>query len=266
MLANKAIGSLYGNSQSRKGLITASEYVKNDMLDPTGTLLFEPKDKTQKNDARLFQNYSNEDEAISKYAVQSFSIDASGGDTKLTASYGSRYATDNNGSNWIIYRLPDIMLLEAEALCQQMEEGNDSATIARNKPKLDKAFYLVNAINKRAICKAILTDKDTLKPASYNTKSLMEGLVQRERQRELMFEGKRWYDLVRYAMRAGDTTPVILAVSQRDDVDKTFAQNFFKKMDAIFFPYNNQELKVNHNLIPNPVYGSGENKSYEKTK
>lgn len=266
MLANKAIGSLYGNSQSRKGLITASEYVKNDMLDPTGTQLFEPKDKTQKNDARLFQNYSNEDEAISKYAVQSFSIDASGGDTKLTASYGSRYATDNNGSNWIIYRLPDIMLLEAEALCQQMEEGSDSATIARNKPKLDKAFYLVNAINKRAICKAILTDKDTLKPASYNTKSLMEGLVQRERQRELMFEGKRWFDLVRYAMRAGDTTPVILAVSQRDDVDKTFAQNFFKKMDAIFFPYNNQELKVNHNLIPNPVYGSGENKSYEKTK
>jgi hypothetical protein len=49
-------------------------------------------------------------------------------------------------------------------------------------------------------------------------------------------------------------------------VDATFAQNFFKKMDAIFFPYNNQELKVNHNLVPNPVYGSGENKSYEKTK
>jgi hypothetical protein len=158
------------------------------------------------------------------------------------------------------------MLLEAEALCQQMEEGGDSATIAHNKPKLDKAFNLVNAINKRAICKAILTDKDTLKPSNFNTKSLMEGLVQRERQRELMFEGKRWYDLVRYAMRAGNTTPVIQAVTQRDDVDATFAQNFFKKMDAIFFPYNNQELKVNHNLVPNPVYGSGENKSYEKTK
>ena len=86
-------------------------------------------------------------------------------------------STDNNGSNWIIYRLPDIMLLEAEALCQQMEEGGDSATIAHNKPKLDKAFQLVNAINKRAICKAILTDKDTLKPSNFNTKSLMEGLV-----------------------------------------------------------------------------------------
>ncbi len=266
MPANKAIGSLYGNSQSTKGLITASSRIQGDLKSPTGTVLFETKDKDLKNDARLFQNYSIDDEAISKYAVQSFSIDASGGDTKITASYGSRYATDNNGSNWIIYRLPDIMLLEAEALCQQMEEGGDSATIAHNKPKLDKAFSLVNAINKRAICKAILTDKDTLKPSNFNTKSLMEGLVQRERQRELMFEGKRWYDLVRYAMRAGNTTPVIQAVTQRDDVDATFAQNFFKKMDAIFFPYNNQELKVNHNLVPNPVYGSGENKSYEKTK
>lgn len=266
MPANKAIGSLYGNSQSTKGLITASSRLQGDLKSPTGTVLFETKDKDLMNDARLFQNYSIDDEAISKYAVQSFSIDASGGDTKITASYGSRYATDNNGSNWIIYRLPDIMLLEAEALCQQMEEGGDSATIAHNKPKLDKAFQLVNAINKRAICKAILTDKDTLKPSNFNTKSLMEGLVQRERQRELMFEGKRWYDLVRYAMRAGNTTPVIQAVTQRDDVDATFAQNFFKKMDAIFFPYNNQELKVNHNLVPNPVYGSGENKSYEKTK
>ena len=266
MPANKAIGSLYGNSQSTKGLITASSRLQGDLKSPTGTVLFETKDKDLMNDARLFQNYSIDDEAISKYAVQSLSIDASGGDTKITASYGSRYATDNNGSNWIIYRLPDIMLLEAEALCQQMEEGGDSATIAHNKPKLDKAFNLVNAINKRAICKAILTDKDTLKPSNFNTKSLMEGLVQRERQRELMFEGKRWYDLVRYAMRAGNTTPVIQAVTQRDDVDATFAQNFFKKMDAIFFPYNNQELKVNHNLVPNPVYGSGENKSYEKTK
>jgi hypothetical protein len=94
----------------------------------------------------------------------------------------------------------------------------------------------------------------------------MDGLVKRERQRELMFEGKRWYDLVRYSMRAGNTDPVISAVTKRDDVNSQFAQNFFKKMDAIFMPYNYEELKVNHSLIPNPVYGSGENTSYEKTK
>jgi hypothetical protein len=94
----------------------------------------------------------------------------------------------------------------------------------------------------------------------------MEELVMRERHRELMFEGKRWYDLVRYCMRAGNTNQIIAAVVKRDDVNSTFAQNFFKKMDAIFWPYNNDEMKVNKNLEPNPVFGSGESTSYEKTK
>ncbi len=262
--SNSAIGSLYGNNNSRKGLLTVSSYVTGDMQEPSGSLVFETKDKTNYNDSRLFQNASLEDEAIVKYVVNSVTIN--GKNTPATASYGSRMASDNNGSKWIIYRVPDIMLLEAEALCQQMAEGGDSATIALNKPKLEKAFSLVNAVNKRSICKDVLQDKDTLKAGDYNTKSLMEGLVRRERQRELMFEGKRWYDLVRYCMRSGNTDPVISAVTKRDDVNAQFAQNFFKKMDAIFWPYNIEEMKVNRNLVPNPVYGSGENTSYEKTK
>ena len=262
--SNSAIGSFYGNNNSRKGLLTVSATVTGDMQEPSGTLVFETKDKTNYNDCRLFQNASLDDEAIVKYVVNSVTID--GKNTPATASYGSRMASDNNGSKWIIYRVPDIMLLEAEALCQQMAEGGDSATIALNKPKLEKAFSLVNAINKRSICKDVLQDKDTLKASDYNTKSLMEGLVKRERQRELMFEGKRWYDLVRYCMRSGNTDPVISAVTKRDDVNAQFAQNFFKKMDAIFWPYNIEEMKVNRNLVPNPVYGTGENTSYEKTK
>ncbi len=262
--ANSAIGSLYGNDNSRKGLLTVSSVVKGDMQEPSGTMVFETKDKTNYNDVRLFQNASVDDEAIVKYVVRGVNVDAR--NTPAKATYRERFASDNNGSKWIIYRIPDIMLLEAEALCQQMGEGNDSIVIAQNKPKLDKAFNLVNAINKRSICKDILTDKDTLKASDYNTKSLMEDLVRRERQRELMFEGKRWYDLVRYSLRNGNTDPVISAVTKRDDVNSQFAQNFFKKMDAIFWPYNIEEMKVNRNLVPNPVYGTGENTSYEKTK
>ena len=55
------------------------------------------------------------------------------------------------------------MLLEAEALCQQMTEGTDSAAVSMNREKLDKAFQLVNAINKRSICKNTLLAADTLK-------------------------------------------------------------------------------------------------------
>jgi hypothetical protein len=44
----------------------------------------------------------------------------------------------------------------------------------------------------------------------------------------------------------------------------TLIQNKLAKMDAIYWPYNNEELKVNKNLVQNPAFGSGENGSYEK--
>ena len=88
--------------------------------------------------------------------------------------------------------------------------------------------------------------------------------MKRERRRELMFEGKRWYDLVRYAMRDNNTAEIISAVQTRDDVNGDYASNFFKKMDAIFWPYNYEEMKVNRNLVANPAFGSGESTSYER--
>ena len=114
--------------------------------------------------------------------------------------------------------------------------------------------------------KVTFENADTLSYADYKgSKSAMLQLVKKERRREFLFEGKYWFDLVRYAMRAGNTDEIITAVSNRDDVNSQFASNFFKKMDAIFWPYNYEELKVNHNLVQNPAFGSGENSSYEKT-
>ena len=257
---NSAISSYYGNSTNRKGLLAPSTYITDDIAATSGRNVFE--DTNKKIDSRLYVNCSSDDGVITKYAVDVVSINASSTDPKVSYSW---FTQNNNGSKWVIYRLPDIMLLKAEALCQQMVEGNDSIALATNKPKLDAAFTLVNAINKRAICKATLADADTLKPANYTTKHLMEELVIRERQRELMYEGKRWYDLVRYALRENSTARIMEAAANRDDVNKQFVQSFFKKMDAIFWPYNLEEMKVNQNLIPNPAFSSGESTSMEKT-
>ena len=259
---NSAIGSLYGHSSTHKGLLAPGTYVLDDIKKTSSREIFE--DKNLKLDARMYQNCDANGECITKYATSSVSIDASNNsDPEPDYSY---FTQKNNGSPWIIYRLSDIMLLEAEALCQQMQDGNEQSAIDFNRPKLEKAFYLVNAINKRSICKGVLDGKDTLSISDYTTKLEMDKLVKRERHRELMYEGKRWYDLVRYCMRDGNTSAIISAVGNRDDVNKQFAQNFFKKMDAIFLPYNFDEMKVNRNLVPNPVYGSGENENFEKTK
>ena len=262
MPANSAISSFYGNERSEVGLVTASSYIDGETQEPTAKELFE-KDKKDLNDTRRYLNYNTSTKSIVKLASQRISIDMSTPSTPRVSL--SLYADNNNASHWVIYRLSDIMLLKAEALCQKMKDGTDTEDMAFNAPYLNEAFNLVNAIMKRSICKATLIDADTIKLADYSSKSTMTDLVKRERRRELMFEGKRWYDLVRYAMRSGKTDEVISAVGKRDDVNSQFAQNFFKKMDAIFWPYNYEELKVNHNLVQNPSFGSGENSSYEKT-
>ena len=259
---NGAISSFYGNSSSKKGLVTAGSTVSGDinLTSGSGRVIFE--DKIKDMDARLYTCYDQSSEAIAKMVYSKININA---EATPNANYSSAFPSNSNGSQWIIYRLPDIMLFKAEALCMKMRDGVEAEDLAYNDAMNKEAFYLVNAINKRSIMKVTLTEKDTLNASDFGSKSAMLELVKKERRRELMFEGKYWYDLVRYALRAGNTNEVISSVSKRDDVNSQFASNFFKKMDAIFWPYNYEELKVNHNLVQNPAFGSGESTSYEKT-
>jgi hypothetical protein len=217
----------------------------------------------KKMDARLYENFNTDDKYIHKYTTDDITIEAQSATPR--PRYSSRYAQGQNGSNWIIYRLSDIMLLKAEALTQKLREGAEEDDISYNKSIIDEAFTLINAVNKRSVCEPLAQLVDTLQRNDYNTKELVTTLLYQERQRELMFEGKRWYDLVRYAMRENSTSRIMSAASKRDDVNKQFVQSFFKKMDAIFWPYNNEEMKVNQNLIPNPAFSSGESTSMEKT-
>ena len=262
MPANSAVGALYGNSDANQGRMAPSSTVLDDVSNATYAVYAE---KTKKLDARIYENCNADNKSICKFVHPSVYISISvlnSSSSTSPASYGGKRASNNNNSNWIIYRLTDIMLLKAEALAQTLQEGSDSAVINFNEPIMAQCFNLVNAINKRSVCQTTL--KDTLVATDYKTKSQMVELIMQERQRELMFEGKRWYDLVRYSLRDENTQVLSQAVMKRESVNGQFVQNFFKKMDAIFWPYNNEETKVNKALVQNPAFGSGENSSYEK--
>ena len=180
----------------------------------------------------------------------------------MIPGYYSRYSDKDVGSNWVIYRLTDIMLLKAEALTQMLQEGSTQEVIDYNTPILDQAFWLVNAVNKRSVCETTLVD--TLVRTDYGTKSQMETLVYQERQRELMFEGKRWFDLVRISQREGNTQTLTAAALLKASMGGSVIANKLTKMDAIYWPYNYDELKVNLKLKQNPAFSSGENDSYAK--
>ena len=267
MSQNGAVNDFYGNSQASTGLVAPSDYIYT-QIEASGSDRKVFADKNKMYDARIYTNCrytgsgsGNSNKSINKYTTSSIDIFVAG--ATPDASYGSKYTRDQNGSNWIIYRLPDIMLLKAEALTQMMRDGSDPDVVEYNKSLVDRAFTLVNAINKRSVCETLLSD--TLVRSNYSTKGDMENLVLQERQRELMFEGKRWFDLVRLSQRTGNTMILKQAALQKATTGEGLISNHLTKMDAIYWPYNLDEMKVNLNLVQNPAFGSGEDKSYEKT-
>jgi hypothetical protein len=261
MMANGAVNTFYGNGTSRIGLVAPSEFLLEERdVEVSQRKVFSKSNK--KMDARLYENFNTDDKYIHKYTTDDITIEAQSATPR--ARYSSRYAQGQNGSNWIIYRLSDIMLLKAEALTQKLREGAEEDDISYNKSIIDEAFTLINAVNKRSVCEPLAQLVDTLQRNDYNTKELVTTLLYQERQRELMFEGKRWYDLVRISRRTGKTDDLSTAALRKAQTSSDLIGNKLSKMDAIYWPYNYEEVKVNKNLVQNPAFDSGENKSYEK--
>jgi len=262
MVANGAVDAFYGNGSSKIGLVAPPDFMLEERdAEVTNRVVFAASNK--KVDARMYENFSTTDKNINKYTTDDITIEAQSS-TNVRVSYASKYAQGQNGSNWIIYRLSDIMLLKAEALSQKLQEGSTEEIVEHNKPLLDEAFSLVNAVNKRSVCWPLAELKDTLVRSDYKDKTTMDKLVYQERQRELMFEGKRWYDLVRISRRTGNTSDLTVAALRKVQTSSALIQNKLSKMDAIYWPYNNEEVKVNKNLVQNSAFDSGEDKSYKK--
>ena len=259
--ANGAVNTFYGNASARIGLVAPPNFMLEERdAEPSNRVVFAASNK--KMDARLYENFSTDDKNIHKYTTDDITIEALSSTPK--ARYSSKYTQGQNGSNWVIYRLSDIMLLKAEALSQKLLEGSTEEVVEHNKSILDEAFTLVNAVNKRSLCYPLSELKDTLVRDEYKDKTAMDKLVYQERQRELMFEGKRWYDLVRISRRTGDTSDLSVAALRKVQTSAALIQNKLAKMDAIYWPYNLDEIKVNKNLVQNPAFDSGEDKSYKK--
>ena len=258
MPSNGAVNTFYGNLKVGMGYVRPSNLITNDVEASAFKIFY-------KNDCRAYEALDGEQ--IGKYVYSNIgTLVSSSGNAEGFLLMGM-YPDGKNKSNWIIYRLTDIMLMKAEALVQMaaVTDGSNAEVNAANKELFTEAFILVNAINKRSLLQRPL--KDTLVMSSYiNSRSLMEELVLRERQCELMFEGKRWFDLVRRSQRDGNTTKLSSTATQKFSSTASLIRSKLEKMDAIYWPINRDELKVNPNLKQNPAYGSGDEEgNYEKT-
>ena len=222
---------------------------------------------TKTSDCRLYESIMADDVdnatsgTIAKYVYTNIPQIMLSGMSNIYSIYSR---TQKNGANWIFYRTSDVMLMKAEALANMISSDNlESEMTEEDKARLKEAFNLVKAVNDRS---NLTVGASSLVEGDYNSKSAMIDLVLEERRREFLFEGKRWFDLVRYSRREGNTQKLRDLVSQKFVDNASAATSKLTSMDAIYMPYNYDELRVNPNLHQNPAYGDGENSSYETTK
>ncbi|MDL2241479.1 RagB/SusD family nutrient uptake outer membrane protein [Bacteroidales bacterium OttesenSCG-928-L03] len=238
-MKNDAIPELYSSLENRTGYLTFPTRLgynsssQNAYTGPYSPFNYKISGSTESVDdirSWSFIFYNGGDiYTIFKYAGTSAYKMTTGGNTTYRYGYSS-----NRTCNWIIYRLTDIMLLKAEAMVQQ--EADWEETIS-----------LVNQVYQRSN-----PDDEPLNPASYSSKKDREELVLRERHRELLFEGKRWFDLVRIARRENSVANLNkFAVSKRQDSPAPLGA---RVMDAIYMPILKGELDANTNLKQNPYY------------
>jgi len=258
MLANQAVSEFYGNASTYPGLVRPADFIGTDVSDESFSIFLSKYDSRFYENLQPVQGQSNT-YGINKYAFPQGIINM--GKVEPEANYGTAYADGKCHSNWVVYRLSDVMLIKAEALVE-MALDNQTTITPSDQMLLQEAFAIVNAINKRS---NFDKEKKDLDWNAYSSKSLMRALVLEERQRELMFEGKRWYDLVRRARRDGTTDYLVGLVARKGSSGSAMSSKL-SRMDAIYWPYHIDELKVNRYLKQNPAFGSGEDSSIERTK
>lgn len=154
------------------------------------------------------------------------------------------YVLNSNTQHWIFYRLPDIYLMKAEALVERNGAGD-----------LEQALALVSRTFDRANPSR---GAGSLSLSSYNSQALMRNLVFDERQREFLFEGKRYFDLLRRARRFGNVQSLASTYLLRKYAgqDQATVLTKINTLNALYMPINRDELKVNKLLVQNPFYAT----------
>lgn len=181
-------------------------------------------------------------------------------------------------ANWIVYRLTDVMLMRAEAEIQlagildqqatpsetETEDTSaaklrrasavDGSSLSTAQEYYDDAFNLICAVYTRSNYNAANTSSYYPSRSSYTSYDGFMSLLENERQREFLFEGKRYYDLVRRARREGNTSHFANTISTKFGEASKAVLIKMAMMDFMYMPYAKSELDVNTYLTQNPAY------------
>ncbi len=145
-----------------------------------------------------------------------------------------RSGNEQFSCNWIVYRYADIMLMKAEALSQMNQ--------------FTAAGDILNEIRTRAGLNPALIPNN---PTAY------EDAIMDERARELAYEGKRWFDLMRLGRRnnyARRSKLIEVIISNVPPTQKRILSAKLTNPLGWYLPIFEDEIERNKNLVQNPYY------------
>ena len=149
-----------------------------------------------------------------------------------------RPGEDRQSGNWIVYRMSDLTLMKAEALSQ----------IGR----YDEALALVNDLRIKRLMNPI---------SSSFSPSAFEDMILEERARELAFEGKRWFDLIRMGRRNDyqrKSKLIEIIIEKVPSTQKLLLATKLTNPWGWYFPIEADEMERNYKLEQNPYYAGYE--------
>lgn len=153
-------------------------------------------------------------------------------------SFNATRPSTDQSPNWIFYRYADILLMKAEA---QVMTGDIAGACQTLKPIRERAGYLIKPVPDM--------------PANEEEALIM---VLKERQKEFLGEGKRWFDILRVARvkeykYMGYMTEILLKPVPAKD--RPLWSMRLQNPDSHYQPILLEEVKSSHGvLIQNPFY------------
>ena len=149
-----------------------------------------------------------------------------------------RKSLSESDTHWFVYRYADVLLMKAEAL-NELNRGSEALDIIANIREKRLAIQLTEE-------QLGVDDTDGIRL-----------YILAERSRELAFEGKRWFDLLRNARKENYAYLDILLAVALQSAPANQQQSIIAKMkdsNSHYLPINENELFTNKQLVQNPFY------------
>jgi hypothetical protein len=173
--------------------------------------------KFSSSDLRELINFKNNDQIFKQFPKGTFN--------RIT----------DNDKNVILYRLADIILLRAEAFIVKNDRANAWNMLKRIRERVFGVASATNNYNNNITGPTGSNENAAFMALS---KSAANDVILEERQKELCFEGKRWYDLVRTGKAIAVMGPI----------------NRLNSKENILFPINLDIIRQNPLIEQNNFY------------